>query len=209
MKCCRSNQPRELCIHRKNQRGNLSRMTTILSANWRAGMLAESLWEFYNYQLYCTVRADDREPNRHRIDGIRDPETIDTIRVCISICDNDRREEGLVHELLHANLIPLGYPRFWLHEKSGLAAGIINHAGHIVMRPIYLSLGYSADRFLGRTRRLNARERQVDADVKQIGEELRTPQGYLDRVSQYLQENEILFTPLYLADAVVAQRAMS
>ena len=172
-------------------------------------MLAESLWESYNYQLYCTVHADDGEPNRHRIDGIRDPETIDTIRVYISIRDNDRREEGLVHELLHANLIPLGYPRFWLKEKSGLAAGIINQADHVVMRPTYLSLGYSTDSFLGRSRPLNARERQVDADVKQMGEELRTPQGYLDRVSQYLQGNEIPFTPLYLADAVVAQRAMS
>ena len=45
-----------------NQLRNLSRMTTILSGNWRASMLAHSLWEFYNYQLYCTVRADDGKP---------------------------------------------------------------------------------------------------------------------------------------------------
>ena len=184
-------------------------MGEILSSNWKARLLAYALWEFYNYQLYCTVRGDDVQPNRHRIDGIISPTTFDTIRICISIRNNDRREEGLVHELLHANLIPLGYPRFWLKEKSGLAAGIMNQADHIVIRPIYLSLGYSADRFLGRSRRLNARERQVDADVKQMGDHLRTPQGYLDRVSKYLQENEIPFTPLYLSDAVVVQRAIS
>ena len=109
-------------------------------------MLAHSLWEFYNYQLYCTVRADDGKPNRHRIDGITGPKTIDTISICISIRDNERQEEGLVHELLHANLIPLGYPRFWVEEPASekwrLAEGTINLADHIVKQPIYLSLGY-------------------------------------------------------------------
>jgi hypothetical protein len=181
-----------------------------LLVNWKASLRAHSLWEFYNYQLCCTVRADDGEPNRHRIDGIRGPDTIDTIRVCISIRDNDRREEGLVHELLHANLIPLGYPRFWIDkhasEKWRLAKGITNLADHVAMLPIYVSLGYSAERFLGPSRPLNERERRVDADLKEMGESLKTPQGYLDCVSQYLARNEIRFTPLYLANVITAQR---
>jgi hypothetical protein len=185
-------------------------MVEILSANWKASVLAHSLWEFYNHQLYCTVRADDGEPNRHRIDGIRGPDTIDTIRVCISIRDKHRREEGLVHELLHANLIPLGYPRFWIEEdgseKWRLAKGITNLADHVVMLPIYVSLGYSGARFLGPSRSLSERERRVDADLKEMGESLKTPQGYLDCVSQYLGRNEIRFTPLYLANVIMAQR---
>ena len=176
-------------------------------------MLAQSLWKFYNYQLYCTVHPDDGMPNKHRIDGIRGPDTIDTIRVCISIRDNDRREEGLVHELLHANLIPLGYPRFWIEkcasEKWRLAEGITNLADHVVMQPIYISLDYSNERFLGPNRSLNEEERRVDADLREIGERLRTPQGYLDCVSQYLKQNGICFTPLHLADAITAQRFQS
>jgi hypothetical protein len=185
-------------------------MAEILSANWKASLLAHSLWEFYNHQLYCTVRADDGEPNRHRIDGITGPETIDTIRVCISIRDNDRQEEGLVHELLHANLIPLGYPRFWIEEHASekwrLAEGITNLADHVVMLPVYASLGYSSERFLGPSRSLSERERRVDADLKEMGERLRTPQGYSECVSQYLKRNAIRLTPLYLAGVITAQR---
>jgi hypothetical protein len=186
-------------------------MTAILSKNWKARLLAHSLWEFYNYQLYYTVRADDGKPNRHRIDGISDPDTIDTIRVCVSIRDNDRKEEGLVHELLHANLIPLGYPRFWFEkctpERWRLAKGITNLADHVAMFPIYSYLGYSTERFLGPRRSLNALERRVDADLRQMGERLKTPQGYLDSVSQYLEGNEICFTPLHLTNTIIAQRS--
>src|SRR6266498_326706 len=125
-----------------NQLTNLGQMTAILSGSWKARILAHSLWEFYNYQLYCTVCADDGKPNRHRIDGISDGKAVEKIRIYISVRSNERQEEGLVHELLHANLVPLGYPRFWLDECAStewrLAEGIINLADHIVMRPIYL-----------------------------------------------------------------------
>jgi hypothetical protein len=50
------------------QRENLSQMLKIVGGNRNAAMLAESLWEFFNYELYCTVRDDDGGPNRHRID---------------------------------------------------------------------------------------------------------------------------------------------
>ena len=193
-----------------NQLRNLSRMTTILSGNWRASMLAHSLWKFYNYQLYCTVRADDGKPNRHRIDGITGPKTIDTIRICISIRDNERQEEGLVHELLHANLIPLGYPRFWVEEPASekwrLAEGTINLADHIVMQPIYLSLGYLAQRFLGPSRPLSELEKRVAGDLHEIAANLTTPNGYMTHMSAYLRSHNIKCEPLYLAEAVLRQR---
>ena len=186
-------------------------MTEILSANWKASMLAESLWEFYNYQLYCTIRPNDGAPNRHRIDGVTGPATIGRIQVFISIRMNERQEEGLVHELLHANLIPLGYPRFWVNErspeKSQLAGGIINRADHIVIEPIYLSLGYSRERFLAPSRPLSDREKRVSADLQEIAANLVTPTGYLTHVTAYLRSYDIKFETLYLAGTVVTQRA--
>lgn len=186
-------------------------MTGMLSANWKASLLAHSLWEFYNHQLYCTIRADDGEPNRHCIDGIRSPETIDTIRVRIAIRDDGRREEGLVHELLHANLIPLGYPRFWFKEctseKWRLAGGIINLADHLVMQPIYLSFGYSIERFGGPSRPLSGREKRVADDLEGIEASLLTPHGYLTHISAYLRSHDLQFEPLFLAGKVVRQRS--
>jgi hypothetical protein len=203
--------PKQIMSPSENQLRNLHEMTTILSDNRKARILAHSLWEFYNYQLYCTVRADDGKPNRHRIDGITGPKTIGKIRICISIRNNERQGEGLVHELLHANLIPLGYPRFWVEEsvskKRRLAEGIVNLADHIVMQPIYLSLGYSAERFLGFSRPLGELERRVAGDLQQIAANLATPDGYLTHLSAYLRLHNINCKPLLdLAATVVAQR---
>jgi hypothetical protein len=195
----------------ENQRRNLARMTEILSANWKASMLAESLWEFYNCQLYCTIRPNDAAPNRHRIYGVTGPATIGRIQVFISIRRNERQEEGLLHELLHANLIPLGYPRFWVNErpseKSQLAGGIINLADHIVIEPIYLSFGYSRERFLAPSRSLSDQEKRVAADLQEIAGNLVTPTSYLTHVSAYLRSYDIKFEPLWLADTIVTQRA--
>jgi hypothetical protein len=116
-----------------------------------------------------------------------------------------------VHELLHANLIPLGYPRFWIDEERRsdewiLAGGITNLADHVVMRPIFLSLGYAGDRFLGSRRSLNDQEQRVDSDLREMGEQLRTPQGYSDCVSRYLECNNIRFAPLHLTTQIIAER---
>jgi hypothetical protein len=118
--------------------------------------------------LYCTVRDDDGEPNRHRIDlpEIVDGRPLGDVRVFLSIRRNARQEPGLVHELLHANLIRLGYPKFRIWEdpqsdKWPLAEGITNNAEHVAMRPTFLSLGYSDDEFLGPSRTLTNSEKQV------------------------------------------------
>jgi hypothetical protein len=190
-----------------SQLKNLSEMTEILSGNWKAGILAHSLWHFFNYQLYCTIREDDGKPNRYWIDGFDNPEKIDEIRVGISLRRNERREEGLVHELLHVNLIPLGYPRFWIDEADGsdrrvLAGGIINKADHVLIEPIYLSLGYSAGRFLGPSRPPTDLEKEVAADIEMMTD-LATPARYLSKISAYLKSRDIRFRPLNLPDTIV------
>lgn len=194
-----------------NQVENLSRMTAILSGNWKASVLAQSLWEFFNYELYCTVRDDDDKPNRHRIDGIIDANTIGDVRICISLRRNARREEGLVHELLHANLIPLGYPRFWIDEERGsdkwiLAGGITNIADHEAMRPIYLSFGYSADRFLGPSRPLNDLEERVRANFERKASDLLTPVRYSAQVSACLKKHGIKFRAINLASLILKKK---
>ena len=58
----------------------------------------------------------------------------------MTIRNTDRAAEALVHELLHARLIALGYPTFWIDAGRGIrevesSAGIINNAEHIPMLP--------------------------------------------------------------------------
>ncbi len=197
----------------RNQLQNLSRMTGILSSNQKTSIFAHSLWEFFNYQLYCTIRDDDGEPNRYRIElpEIVDSKLLGDVRVCISLRRNARQEEGLMHELLHANLIPLGYPKFRIwedpqSEKWPLAEGITNNADHLVMLPIYLSLGYSEDRFLGPTRPLSERERRVAEDLKGMAMDLCTPDGYLTHLSAYLQHHNISFEAIHVANAIVQKK---
>jgi hypothetical protein len=190
-----------------HQEKNLTSMAEILSGNWKAKILAQSLWEFFRYQIYCTIRDDDGKPNRYRIDGIHSPEKIDDIRIAISLRRNERLEEALVHELLHLNLIPMGYPRFWIDEERGsdkcvLAGGMINLADHEVMQPTYLSLGYSEDRFLGKSRTLTKREGTLKADFSRMPDELRSPLGYLTRMSACLESQAIKFRPLHIANAI-------
>jgi hypothetical protein len=101
-----------------HQLENLSRMDAILNGNWRAQLLARSLWEFYHCRIYCTIRDNDLKPNRIRILGVLGPKEIRDVGFCISVRGDCRQQEALVHELLHANLIPLGYPRFWIYHDS-------------------------------------------------------------------------------------------
>jgi len=196
-----------------NQLRNLSRMRTVLAGNWRAKMLAGSLWHFFRYQIYCTIKADDSKPNdnsksnRYWIDGIDDPDTINEIRIGLSLWRNERLEEGLVHELLHVNLIPMGYPRFWIDEEWGsdkrfLAAGVINLADHEAMLPTYLSFGYSECRFLGKSRALTQQQETFRAGFSRMANDLQSPVGYLARISDCFRSARIKFRVLQLSDAI-------
>jgi hypothetical protein len=94
-----------------------------------------------------------------------------------------------------------------MHTRK-VAAGKRNYlADHVAMFPIYSYLGYSTEHFLGPSRSLNELERRVDTDLRQMGERLKSPQAYLDSVSQYLERNEIRFKPLNLTSAIIAQRS--
>lgn len=187
-----------------NQLANLSRMASILNANYHACMLAHSLWEFFNFRLHCSIHANDGQPSTHHIDL---PDKGEPLRIGISLRQSHRQEEALVHELLHANLIPLGYPTFRIWESSDwkwrLAGGIINMADHVIMLPVFLSFGYSRDRFLGAGTRETRKERRISAKIDDIASNLSTPESYLTEISACLSSERITFEPIYLANAVL------
>lgn len=187
----------------------LAVMTDLLSSNPAASLLARSLWECFRFQLRCTICEDDSEPSRHRIEGIRGPSDIGTVRIQITIRKTERAAEALVHELLHARLIAVGYPTFWVDEEQGsekwnLAAGIINNAEHVVIRPVYVSLGYDAARFVGPSKPLRDEHARIVARLETAARSLSSPEGYLGVVSAELRCHDVSFQPLHLARHVAA-----
>jgi hypothetical protein len=102
----------------------------------------------------------------------------------IGLADSDRVAEALVHELLHLELLRLGYPRFWFEKGNGIAKAIQNGADHVVMLPKFLALGYSADRFLT-PRDLTDLDRKYLVEIDALAD-LHNPEGYALSVSAYL-----------------------
>jgi len=181
-----------------NELENISRMEAILNGNWRARLLANSLWEFYRYRIYCTLRDANTDSGRIRMLGVTGSTQISNLGFCISIPDDDRKADALVHELLQANLIPLGYPRFWLnHDRESQpfcrGAGIINLADHKVMMPVFSALGYSEARLLRESRKLNEFEEQVNTSLEDVKESLQQPNAYRQHVENCFSEHGISF----------------
>jgi hypothetical protein len=125
------------------------------------------------------------------------------------IRDSPRREEALVHELLHLNLIVLGYPKFRIYRKDkwNLAGGIINKADHPVMLPTFTSFGYSEERFLGPSRRSRtALEQRVHEDLEQLKSELFSPERYGRAISGYLSNHSIEHDVVWIAKTIDSSR---
>jgi len=181
-----------------NELENISRMEAILNGNWRAQLLANSLWDFYRHRIYCTLQDANADSGRIRMLGVMGPTQISKLGFSISIPDDDRKADALVHELLHANLIPLGYPRFWLNhdgesQQFCRGGGIINLADHKAMLPVFLALGYSEARFLRESRKLNEFEEQVNTYFERVKESLQQPNAYRQHVENCFSEHGISF----------------
>jgi hypothetical protein len=187
---------------------NLSRITSVLRGNAKAVRLANDLWDFFEAGLVCTIKRDDGEPNEFRLDGIESPNVIGDIRFVITLRQTDRLEEGLVHELLHANLIALGYPTYWLSEQERFrwicGRDILNLAAHQVMQPAFVSLGYAEDRFVGPHAPLGKEGERVVADLDQM--DLSTPESFGVNISAYLHKREVAFELVRLADVLEERR---
>jgi hypothetical protein len=184
-------------------------MTDIITHSLEARALVQRLWEFFEFRLQCRLPNIDKDkPSTSRIDiepflkthrpGDLAPEVV--------IRDSPRREEALVHELLHLNIILLGYPRFRIHAKNrqqwNLAAGIVNNADHPIMLPRFTSFGYSEHQFVGASRPPTPLEQRVHEDLKQLEGKLRSPEGYSRAISSYLRNHSIEHDVVWIAKMI-------
>jgi len=174
----------------------------VVEPNRNAVSLVQSLWEYFDGALECQFpQIDPTLPSscRVEIDAFLETKKLRALAPKIVVRNTDRKEEALVHELLHLNLIRLGFPRFRIFhddeesEKRNLADGIINLADHFVMGPTFGSLGYREDRFMGRTHNLTEREERTLEAVTKVGNRLAAPGRYTIEISQLLRLGKIAF----------------
>lgn len=181
-----------------SREANLARMKTILARNPAALALSEALWRFFGCRLGCNPpKPADSSKIIYGLPEDYAPEVkADQCTPLIGLADSDRVEEALVHELLHLELVRLGYPRFWFKGGDGIAKAIQNNADHVVMLPKFTALGYSSHRFLTPREPTEADERylrEIDALPN-----LHTPEGYAASVSACLQRHGFSFRLVYV-----------
>ena len=158
------------------QEYNLTNMLEILKHNEEARKLACSLWEFFDYSIICrrpAIHLDQPNELWNEVGKYLCTRKVSDLGPELVIRRNDREEAGLVHELLHLNLILLGFPWFEFspcdHDTLKLAKGIKNNAEHVPMLPIFLSLGYREAEFLRPWQiEYTTREQQVFEDLEKL-----------------------------------------
>jgi hypothetical protein len=182
-------------------------MTDILQSNSNAVELVRRLWTFFGFQLICRLpQIDKNEPSYWHIEIEQFLESHKTsdLAPTVVVRDSARREEALVHELLHLELIRLRYPRFrvWANDDQQwkLAGGIFNYADHLIMLPMFISLGYGRDKFLGRSATPTALENRVHSELDKMEKDLRTSKGYAMAVSKCLESHSIRHEVVWIAE---------
>lgn len=153
--------------------------------------MAERLWRFYGCRLMCST---PKEAETSRINyGIPKEYTSELkaqdLAPMIFLARSERMEEALLHELLHLELVRIGYPRFYFDrtERVGLCGGIANSADHVVMLPRFTTLGYDANRFLT-PRPLDANDEAILKEIEALPN-LHTPAGYTASVPTHLKKH--------------------
>jgi len=191
------------------QEQNLSRMMEILKSSSKARVLAGSLWHFFEHRLTCRCpNIDLHQANRCHIEIEQFLESRRPGDLCpeVVVRRNARQEVGLVHELLHLNLIPLGFPRFrlWAEDDEAwrLAGGLINNADHIIMLPIFSLLGYAESEFLAPSGSPTTSELRLFEDIEKLRPSLFTPQGYAHALSGYLSSRSTKHEIIWIADLI-------
>lgn len=181
-----------------SRENNLGRMKAILASNLNAMRLAETLWYFFGCRLGCNPPKP--AGSSKIIYGFPEEYALEfKAHECtplIGLAESDRVEEALVHELLHLDLVRQGYPRFWIENPDGVSKGITNNADHVVMRPRFIALGYSADRFVTLSE-LTELDRKYLREIDALSN-LHTPEGYTASVSAYLSRYGYRFRPTYV-----------
>lgn len=176
----------------------------VLRHSAAARELAERLWNFLDGKL-SYIPNDDQPFNRCHFEGL-DVNPVVEIKVTLSIRQDDRREEGLVHELLHANLLRLGFPKFRIYERRDdceLGAEMVNHAEHLVMKDTYLKLGYDDSKFLGIGREPNQEEALAFSELDAIKGELCKAEKYKQLLPRFLKRYSIAAEACRFSRAII------
>lgn len=206
-------EPEATMSSQENEHSTVLRMEEILCRNWKATLLLRSLLDFFDAQIDCEMVDDDGQPNQHSVLGITGPNEIGDVSIAIKLRRNSRSEEALVHELLHSNMIPLGYPVFWLDEQEctewNLGRDILNSAEHQVMLPMFLQLGYSEDRFLGPSDQLCAKGERIMTDLEAMKKTLSSPTGFMRQMSGYLTGHGIQWQLVQGVAAAILKRRLT
>lgn len=182
-------------------------MLNILVSNSRSGQLARELWEFFNYELYCTIQPATADSSRFKIlPPIDDLATVNSEPrvIMVSIRESERMEEALVHELLHGELIRRGYPVFFIHDQHDTPAWkygamIKNNAEHVVFKPIYLSFGYSEDRFT-QPASLTDEEKRIICELQTMDRS--TPDKFQNAIDAYMAAHNVRAEPVQLPRSI-------
>lgn len=161
--------------------------------------MLRSVWKFFDYQFCCWTIANDGMPSTYNIalSDFRTSRKRGDLSPVITLRETDRKEEAFVHELLHLELARRGYPRFGLSEmtaqsKRHLARVIRNAADHTVMLPIFKTLGYSEEEFLGPSPAPTPEIATVLRDFRELDPAI-APDSFEAFVSAYLRRHEIYF----------------
>lgn len=180
---------------------HLGRITDRLCRNSKAQTLAEDVWRFFEFRLTCRFPTQKTEPSSRchlefpQFEGSRQSNDFSAELV---IQPSHRQEEALTHELLHLNLVRLGYPRFWIREasdsdKGRLAGGITNLADHPVMLSQFKSMGYDERLFLGDSN-LSEFGKQIGREIQELEPQLLNGiPDYTQAVSGCLASHSIRF----------------
>jgi hypothetical protein len=175
---------------------HLQRMLTIVSGNVKATAFVKGIWEDFSCRVKCEIIEDDGKPSVIRYNS-RTRNGLDVSDIHLILRKNNRLEEALIHELLHADLYRRGYPKFFLSTQDVCVwqegADILNLADHLVMLPGFVSLGYAEERFVGPSKPMNEEGQQVEADLRAMEERLSTKEGYAECLSEYLRKRGIKF----------------
>jgi hypothetical protein len=194
------------------QQDNLSSMMDIIKKSSKARVLARSLWHFFEHRLTCrrpNIDLNHANGCHIEIEQFVNSRRPGDLRPEVVIRQNARQEVGLVHELLPLNLIPLGFPTFrlWAEDDEAwqLAGGLINNADHIIMLPIFATLGYAESEFLGPSGPHTTRELRLFEEIEKLRPSLLTPRGYASALSGYLSSRSIKHQVIWIADLIVAK----
>lgn len=175
---------------------HLQPMLTIVAGNAKATVFVKELWEDFCGRVKCEIIDDDGKPSIIRITP-RVSNGVDVSEIHLILRRNNRLEEALIHELLHADLFRRGYPKFFMATQDEYrwneGRDILNLADHVVMLPIFVSLGYAEERFVGPSEPMNEEGQQVEADLVAMKDRLSTREGYADCLSEYLRKRGIKF----------------